>query len=220
MSVNMIGQLTYEEFNNNLKKYEKMITKLVIYYKRAFSSKGQINYADLLDAAHYGAFLGTLKFDKERGYKWATFVLHYVRSEIQKYVRDTIYGGLTEIPKVDNRKRLVVISNLLCNNSESSSDKFDSYMENNILRKKNKKEEKYRHSDQDTKLLKLIKSEIIATQETKDILIEYLFSDTPRKVLAEKYNIKVSALNARITKCIYKISKSPRFTAYIRESTR
>ena len=217
MNVEMVGELTYDEYKANLDKYKRLIIRLVENFRKKINCK-RLSKEDLMEEAYYGAFLGTLNYKKDKGYAWTTYVMHYVYRQLQQYIRTTLYGGLNYLPK-DHIGKFSVLSNLTLFTCGDDMSWMDTYSNNILTDTKyhsSKKVEKRRYSDEDDKLIKLINSEINAPKETKQILKDVLFTYANRKELALKYKINISALNARIQKCIDQIYNSPKFMEYLR----
>jgi len=220
MNVEMVGELTYDEYKANLDKYKRLIIRLVEKFRKKINCK-RLSKEDLMEEAYYGAFLGTLNYKRDKGFVWSTYVMHYVNRQLRQYARAILYGGLNYLPK-SHTNNIRVLSNIAFVTHGDDTDCKVEY-DNDFLSDNNyhcnKKTEKRRYSDEDNQLTKLINSEITATKETKQILKEVLFTYITRRELALKYKINISALNARIQKCIDQIYNSPKFMEYLRVAT-
>lgn len=96
--------------NGDNKAKDKLITsnlRFVITCARQYSGQG-VPLIDLINAGNYGLLLSCANFDPERGYKFLSFAVWYIRREIIKEIYNngrTIRYPITYISKITKVKK-------------------------------------------------------------------------------------------------------------------
>lgn len=190
-------QLAREAKAGNEKSREKLITsnlRFVITCAKKYTGQG-VPLIDLINAGNYGLCLALSNFDPDRGYKFLSFAVWYIRREILKEIYNTgrtIRYPITYISRITKVKR--AYDDFITNNQREPTDE-------ELINLTNVTQKQYTSVLLDKSYCQSLESPINDSSTIEDVLSEDItpFSDNFTKETVSK---ALKCLNPREYKVI------------------